>query len=124
MPKITIAGLVVAAALATTGGALADQQYAVHGEDVYRVGAAGIVSRVEYAGEERLTVVRTDGRTRYDAQARYSRSSADGSAHANARFVQELRTGGSLVDKLDEDPDFLTILNQPCLLYTSDAADE
>ena len=108
-----IAGL-LAAALATAAlPARADQQYDVRGEDVYHVGAAGVVSRVEYAGQQRLTVERLDGHTRYDAQARYARSGADGNSHGDARFVQELRPDGSFVDNLDDDPDFLTILNQP-----------
>lgn len=108
-----IAGL-LAAALATAAlPALGDQQYDVRGDDVYRVGTAAVVSRVEYVGEQRLTVERQNGRVRYDAQARYARNGADGSSHGNARFVQELRADGSFVDDLDDDPDFLTILNQP-----------
>jgi hypothetical protein len=93
--------------------AFADQQYDVSGEDVYHVGSAGIVSRVAYAGKQRLTVERQAGRTRYDAQARYARSASDGNSHVNARFVQELLPNGSFEDRLNEDPDFLTVLNQP-----------
>jgi hypothetical protein len=103
----------VAVLTATVRPAIADQQYDVRGQDVYRVGSAGIVSRVDYVGEQRLTVERIGGRTRYDAQARYTRSAPDGSSHADARFIQELLTDGSFDDKLDNDPDFLTILNQP-----------
>ena len=108
-----IAGLLAAALSAAALPALADQQYDVRGEDVYRVGSAGVVSRVEYSGQQRLTVERQGGHVRYDAQARYARSDADGSSHADARFVQELRADGSFVDDVDDDPDFLTILNQP-----------
>ena len=86
--------------------ALADQQYDVRGEDVYRVGTAGVVSRVAYSGEQRLTVERVNGQTRYDAQAHYNRNSSDGSSQINARFVQELSPNGSFVDKIDDDPDF------------------
>jgi len=107
-----MAGLLVAAMLSTVLPALADQGYDVRGEDLYRVGDAGIVSRVEYVGEQRLTVERLKGRVRYDAQAHYARNAADGNSRVNARFVQEL-SGGSFVDTLDDDPDFLTILNQP-----------
>ncbi|MGA8533562.1 MAG: hypothetical protein WB615_05595, partial [Candidatus Tumulicola sp.] len=52
-------------------------------------------------------------RTRYDAQARYARNAADGNSHVNARFVQELLPNGSFEDRIDDDPDFLTVLNQP-----------
>jgi hypothetical protein len=99
--------------LATVRPSFADQQYDVSGEDVYRVGSAGIVSRVAYSGKQRLTVERQHGRTRYDAQARYARNAADGNSQVNARFVQELLPNGSFEDRLDEDPDFLTVLNQP-----------
>lgn len=109
----SIAGLLVAALASAALPALADQQYDVRGEDVYHVGAAGVVSRVEYTGEQRLTVERLGGHIRYDAQARYARSGADGNSRGDARFVQELRSDGSFVDDLDNDPDFLTILNQP-----------
>ncbi len=93
--------------------AFADQQYDVSGEDVYRVGSAGVVSRVAYAGKQRLTVEHQGDRTRYDAQARYARNAADGNTHVNARFVQELLPNGTFEDRIDEDPDFLTVLNQP-----------
>ncbi len=92
---------------------MADQQYDVSGEDVYHVGSAGVVSRVAYAGKQRLTVERQGDRIRYDAQARYARSAADGSTHVNARFVQELLPNGTFEDRIDDDPDFLTVLNQP-----------
>ncbi len=108
-----IAGLLAAALAAAALPVRADQQYDVRGEDVYHVGTAGVVSRVEYVGAQRLTVERLDGHMRYDAQAHYARSDADGSSRGDARFVQELRSDGSFVDDLDNDPDFLTILNQP-----------
>lgn len=113
MSRAAIAGLLVAVLTLAARPALADQQYDVRGEDVYRVGAAGDISRVDYLGQQRLTVQRVGRNMRYDAQARYDRSGADGDARADARFVQELLPDGSFVDKIDDDPDFLTILNQP-----------
>ncbi|MBV8372328.1 MAG: hypothetical protein JOY69_03640 [Candidatus Eremiobacteraeota bacterium] len=103
----------IAALSLTIRPAFADQQYSMTGEDLYRVGSAGIVSRIEYVGQQMLTVQRQNGHTRYAAQAEYARSAADGSSHANARFVQELVPGGSFVDEVNDDPDFLTVLNQP-----------
>jgi hypothetical protein len=108
-----MAGILIAVLSIAVGPALADQQYDVSGEDVYRVGSAGVVSRVAYAGQQHLGIERQRGHTRYDAQARYARSAADGNSHLNARFVQELLPGGSFQDKVNEDPDFLTVLNQP-----------
>lgn len=62
---------------------------------------------------QRLTVERQGKQARYDAQAQYERSSAEGKTRVDARFVQELTPAGSFEDRVDEDPDFLTILNQP-----------
>jgi hypothetical protein len=99
--------------LAAARPALADQHYDVSGEDVFRVGPSGIVSRVVYAGKQILSVDRQDGHTRYEAQARYQRSAEDGKSSVVAHFVQELLPNGSFEDRVDQDPDFLTILNQP-----------
>lgn len=85
----------------------------MNGEDVYRIGSAGATSRVVYTGTQRLAVARQGKQARYDAQARYQRSAGDGTTRVNARFVQELMPNGSFEDRIDEDPDFLTILNQP-----------
>lgn len=93
--------------------ARADQQYDVSGEDVYRIGQAGTPSRVVYNGSQRLSIERSGQNTRFDAQARYSRDGDDGRSNANARFVQELLPNGSFEDRINDDPDFLTILNQP-----------
>jgi len=103
----------VAAISVTTRGVLADQQYGVIGEDVYRVGRPSTISRVVYDGTQRLSVDRQGAQIRYDAQARYARSDAEGKSTVDARFVQELEPNGTFRDSLDDDPDFLTILNQP-----------
>lgn len=93
--------------------ALADQQYDVRGEDVYNVGSNAPASRVAYSGEERLLVERDGNLTRYDAQANYTRDADGVKRRANARFIQELLPNGSFTDRIDQDPDFLTVLNQP-----------
>ena len=104
----------IAALFVTAASALADQQYEVRGEDFYRVGGTASTSQhVSYDGNQLLTVTRQGNASRYDAQARYVRLDADGKSNANARFVQELLPNGTFTDQLDEDPDFLTILNQP-----------
>lgn len=98
---------------ATTLGAAADQQYDVHGEDVYRVGSSPSASRVAYTGEQRLLVERDGASTRFDAQASYTRDADGVKRRIDARFVQELLPDGAFEDRIDDDPDFLTILNQP-----------
>jgi hypothetical protein len=93
--------------------ALADLQYDTAGEDVYRVAPAGAISRVSYAGSERLSVARDGKMLRFTARARYTRDGPDGKSRSEALFVQVLHPDGSLEDRTDDDPDFLTILNQP-----------
>lgn len=103
----------VAALFATTTVALADQPYDVHGQDVYRVGTSQTTSRVTYDGAETLTIAKQGKGARFEAQARYVRTDVDGRREATARFIQELLPNGTFEDRYDEDPDFLTILNQP-----------
>ena len=50
---------------------------------------------------------------RFEARARYTRTGPDGESRAEARFVQVLLPNGTFEDRVDDDPDFLTILNQP-----------
>jgi len=99
--------------LATAIPVFADQQYDVRGEDVYRVGSGPETSRVSYDGTQLLAVTHEGKQARYDAQARYQRRDAEGKSDARARFVQELLPNGTFADTLDQDPDFLTVLNQP-----------
>jgi hypothetical protein len=93
--------------------ASADQEYRTTGDDVYQVGAAPQVTHVYYDGMQRLTVERERKDVRYDAQARYIRDGGGEKSIVNARFVQLLTPSGTYEDELDEDPDFLTVLNQP-----------
>jgi hypothetical protein len=96
-----------------TGPLCADVLYATSGEDVYRIEPAGPSSRVSYDGTERLSV-RRDGKTWiFEARARYTRSGPDGKSGSDAQFIQALTPDGSFEDRVDEDPDFLTVLNQP-----------
>jgi hypothetical protein len=99
--------------IATIASALADQQYDVRGEDVYRLGTSSTTSRVSYDGSQNLAVTKEGRQARYDAQAHYVRRDAVGRTDVRARFIQELLPNGTFTDRLDEDPDFLTILNQP-----------
>jgi hypothetical protein len=103
----------VAALLPVPRPAIADVRYDLTGEDVYRVESTSTVSRVAYAGTESLSI-KPDGKaTRFEARARFVRNAAEGKSSAQARFVAELMPGGSFEDRVDDDPDFLTILNQP-----------
>jgi hypothetical protein len=92
---------------------IADFRYDLAGEDSYRVQSTSTVSRVSYSGTERLSVRREGKSVRFEAQAHYVRNAVDGRSDGGARYVAEMLPGGSFEDRIDEDPDFLTILNQP-----------
>ena len=115
-PKIRPSQAAVAASLiallAVAPGPRSDHHYAVSGSDTFTVGDH-TAARVIYAGTERLRVTSTGKTTRYDADARYTRTDDSGSSDARASFVQELLASGSFEDRFDDDPDFLTVLNQP-----------
>lgn len=111
-PRIAIAVTVAALLLAATRPAYADQTYDVAGVDQYSVGQSAETTHIAYAGAQRLTIDRTGGQTRFTADVRYTRVDESGKASVRGRFVQALK-GGSFEDQSDDDPDFLTILNQP-----------
>jgi len=115
-PKIRLSQAATAASLiallAVAPASRSDHQYAVSGSDTFTVGDH-TAARVTYAGTERLRVTSTGKTTRYDADARYTRTDDAGSSDARASFVQELLASGAFEDRFDDDPDFLTVLNQP-----------
>lgn len=71
------------------------------------------VTRISYSGLETLSV-RPSGRAiEFVAQVECTRTDATGKSTEEAQFAQAQLPDGSLEDRLDDDPDFLTILNQP-----------
>ncbi len=88
-------------------------RFRIAGEDVYRVGVAAAVTRISYSGLETLSVKPSGAATEFVAQVDCTRTDATGKTAEQARFAQALLPDGSLEDRLDDDPDFLTILNQP-----------
>jgi hypothetical protein len=99
--------------MSVAGPARADVQYDTSGEDTYRIESAQTFSRVSYAGTEQLSIVRQGNAWRFEARARYTRNGPDGKSRGEALFVQLLEPNGTFEDRVDDDPDFLTILNQP-----------
>jgi hypothetical protein len=91
----------------------ADFQYDVAGEDLYRVQSRSTVSRVSYSGTERLTVRRDGNAMRFEASAHYMRDTLANRSAGSARYVAALLPDGSFEERIDDDPEFLTILNQP-----------
>lgn len=106
---------VVAAALipSLTLIALADQRYGVAGEDTYRIGRVVGETRITYHGIESLGIASDSQGERYVADVAYTRVDDGGKASVHGKFEQELLHDGTFEDRGDEDPDFLTILNQP-----------
>lgn len=81
------------------------------GDDAISIGGQ-TAAHTAYAGIERLTVAKNGASTRYSVEVRYTRKDMDGASTSHARFVQDLTKSGFL-DRIDDDPDQLTVLNQP-----------
>ncbi len=107
---VAVLAVLLAAALAC---ARADETYGVTGQDIYRIGDTVPETKIAYTGTQHLSVARDGSGARFVAEATYTRTDDSGKATAHARFVQQMTRDGSFQDRVDEDPDFLTILNQP-----------
>ncbi|MBV9333213.1 MAG: hypothetical protein JO146_04335 [Candidatus Eremiobacteraeota bacterium] len=107
--------------MSVTDAAHTDLQYEASGEDTYRIESAQTFSRVSYAGTERLSIARQGPAWRFEARATYTRNGPDGRSQSDAVFVQLLQPNGTFEDRVDDDPDFLTILNQPFAVRLDDA---
>jgi hypothetical protein len=93
--------------------AIADQSYAVSGNDSYQIGQTDLQTSIAYSGTQRLSITKEGAQKRFTAQATYTRSDSAGRVPASASFVQEMTPQGELKDQMDLDPDYLTVLNQP-----------
>lgn len=112
-PRVQSALLIAALVLMAATSAQSQQKYQVTGNDSYHVGTTVPETTIAYSGSQRLTVERNGTSRRYTAEASYTRSDESGKATVHARFVQDLTGDGTFQDRSDEDPDFLTVLNQP-----------
>lgn len=114
---LTAGTLAVLAAFAAPLGAAAEQRqvYAVEGRDVFRVGGNGDVrTRTTYSGTQTLTVTpRRNGGKTFVATVEYDRGAEDGKHRARASFTSTVARDGSTKDGPANDPDYLTVLNQP-----------
>lgn len=114
MPSRIRAAVLLAALLLATGAfARADQTYAVQGEDIYTIGTSLPPAHIVYSGTQRLSISPNAAGRRYVANATYTRHDDSGKATVHAHFVQQMTRDGDFEDRVDGDPDFLTILNQP-----------
>jgi len=116
-PTITIPLLTILLALAAAPAPSllplpAPVGYRVTGSDLYEIGTS-ITKHIAYAGTEILSIRRERDGERFSAVVTYLRADGAHRAQATARFEQVLAPDGTAHDILDEDPDFLTVLNQP-----------
>ncbi len=87
--------------------------YHVAGDDLYRIGQTPTVARIIYSGTQTLSESPMGRDVRFVARATCMRTDAAGTSVERAWFVQEMLPDGSFEDRANDDPDFLTILNQP-----------
>ncbi len=112
MPLRMVALIVVLAG--GLGSATRDADaYLVTGHDSFAIGQDDITSEVTYAGRETLAVSHRGSTTRYDARVAYERSDGTASTSAKAEYVADVTPAGDTLDTEDDDPDYLTVLNQP-----------
>ena len=112
--RAVVAGMfVLLAAVASAAAARADQAYAVEGHDVFHDGNRDVRSETVYHGVQRLTVTRSGRATVYNALVEYDRTGEGGRQHQRASFSSTLLPSGEQRDGPGNDPDYLTVLNQP-----------
>jgi len=113
--RAVVAGMLalLAAVAASAAAARADQAYAVDGRDTFRAGNSDARSETVYRGVQRLSITRSGRSTRYDARVEYDREGEGGKQHQRASFTSTLLPSGEQKDGPSNDPDYLTVLNQP-----------
>jgi hypothetical protein len=93
--------------------ARAADAYVVAGHDSFAIGQDDVTSEVTYSGRETLAVSHRGSTTRYDARVTYERSDGTASTSAKAEYVADVTPAGDTLDAENDDPDYLTVLNQP-----------
>jgi hypothetical protein len=100
--------VVCAAALAK-----ADQTYRVDGSDTYQIGGSDVRSEIAYTGTQQLSVRQAGRARRYVAHAEYLRNDQGTHQRVKASFESTILPNGEQEDGANNDPDYLTVLNQP-----------
>ena len=103
----------VFAAGACVAAARADQSYAVDGRDTFRSGNGEVRSATVYHGVQKLLITRAKGSTTFNARVEYDRDAGSGKQRQTASFTSTLLPSGEQKDGPANDPDYLTVLNQP-----------
>jgi hypothetical protein len=115
MKRAPLVASVFLLAVLWEAGALAraGQVYTVAGRDSFSIGAGDIQSEVSYAGTQTLSLRRKGRVLRFKAHVTYQRSDGTASTPATGDYVSDVLPTGEALDSADNDPDYLTVLNQP-----------
>lgn len=89
------------------------QRYRVTGSDSFQIGARELRNESAYDGTETLTVQKVPQGMRYTAKATYEKTDGRAVQAATATFVSLVGPDGREHDESGNDPEFLTVLNQP-----------
>ena len=87
--------------------------YEIGGEDSFRIAGRDMHSQIIYTGTQRLAIERHGNVTRFTATVSYDRHEGGTATHATGKYASVILANGDQHDETDNDPDYLTILNQP-----------
>jgi hypothetical protein len=107
----SIALLIFVVCAATVAGA--DQTYHVDGSDTYQIGGRDVRSKIAYRGTQQLSIRPAGKARRYVARAEYLRNDQGTHELVRASFESTILPSGEQQDGANNDPDYLTVLNQP-----------
>jgi hypothetical protein len=107
----SIALLIFVVCVATL--AKADQTYHVDGSDTYQIGGTDVRSEIAYTGTQQLSVRQAGKARRFEAHADYLRNDQGAHERVKASFESTILPNGEQEDGTNNDPDYLTVLNQP-----------
>ena len=89
------------------------QTYTIGGEDSFRISGKDMHSQIIYSGTQRLAIEKRGTATRFTATVSYDRHEGSTASHATGSYASVIAANGDQHDENDNDPDYLTILNQP-----------
>lgn len=93
--------------------AQADQSYRVVGRDTYQIGGNNVRSEIAYSGHQTLSIAKAPGGRKYSAHVEYERNDQGALGRASGSFESTIASDGEQKDGANNDPDYLTVLNQP-----------
>jgi hypothetical protein len=115
VPRRAVAGSIALLVIVVCAAAIAraDQSYHVDGSDTYQIGGHDVRSEIAYSGTQQLRIERRGAARRYIARVRYLRDDQGTHEHVTASFESTILPSGEQRDGANNDPDYLTVLNQP-----------